>query len=47
MPADLSEAWEQHRRGDLQRAARACEVALAEDPDHPDALHLLGLITLQ
>jgi predicted O-linked N-acetylglucosamine transferase (SPINDLY family) len=33
-----------HRAGDLAGAARAYEAVLAADPDHPDALHLLGLI---
>jgi tetratricopeptide (TPR) repeat protein len=47
MPVDLTAALEQHRRGELDRAARAYEAALAEDPDHPAALHLLGLVALQ
>ncbi len=47
MPVDLSEALEYHERGDLDRAARIYEAALAENPDEPDALHLLGLVALQ
>ena len=47
MPIDLSEAMEQDRRGELERAARAYEAALAEDPDRAEALHLLGLIALE
>jgi tetratricopeptide (TPR) repeat protein len=47
MPVDLTEAIEQHRRGDLDRAAVAYETALAEEPDRHDALHLLGLVALQ
>jgi tetratricopeptide (TPR) repeat protein len=47
MPVNLSEALEHHERGDLDRAARIYEAALAEDPDEPDALHLLGLVALQ
>ena len=47
MPVDLSEALEEHRRGNLERAARVYEAALAEDPDHPDALYLLGVVAIQ
>ncbi|MDR3636558.1 MAG: tetratricopeptide repeat protein [Isosphaeraceae bacterium] len=47
MPLDLSDALVKHRQGDLERAARVYEAALAEDPDRPDALYLLGLVALQ
>lgn len=47
MPQDLTEAVEWHQNGDLDRAARAYEAALAADPDDADALHLLGLVALQ
>jgi tetratricopeptide (TPR) repeat protein len=47
MPINLTEALEQHRRGHLDRAAGAYEAALAEDPDQPEVLHLLGLVSLQ
>ncbi len=47
MPIDLRAAIEQHRQGRLEQAARLYEAALAEAPDHPAALHLLGLVTLQ
>ena len=47
MPMDLSEALECHRLGLLDRAASLYEAALAEDPDRDEALHLLGLVTLQ
>ena len=47
MPIDLSEAFVQHRQGDLERAAKIYEAALIEDPDRPEALHLLGLVALQ
>ena len=33
-----------HRGGDLAGAAREYRAILAREPDHPDALHLLGLI---
>ena len=47
MPVDLSEALEEHRRGNIERAARVYQTALAENPDHPDALHLLGVVAVQ
>ena len=47
MPVDLSEALEEHRRGNIERAARVYQMALAENPDHPDALHLLGVVAVQ
>ena len=47
MPIDLSEAMEHHRRGELDAAALAYAAALLHDPDSPEALHLLGLVTLQ
>ena len=33
MPVDLSEALEEHRRGNIERAARVYRSALAENPD--------------
>lgn len=47
MPFDLSDALVQHGLGNLDRAARDYQAALDEDPDRPDALYLLGLVTLQ
>ena len=47
MPVDLSDAVKQHRQGHLEQAAKAYETALVEDPDRPDALYLLGLVSLQ
>ena len=47
MVVDLSEALEEHRRGNLERARSLYEAALAEDPDQPDALYLLGLVAIQ
>ena len=44
---DLNEALEHHQSGDLDRAARSYEAALAADPTDADALHLLGLVALQ
>jgi tetratricopeptide (TPR) repeat protein len=36
-----------HRRGQIQDAARRYQAILARSPDHPEALHLLGLISHQ
>jgi tetratricopeptide (TPR) repeat protein len=36
-----------HRSGNLAEAARLYRAALQRYPDHPDALHLLGLVMLQ
>jgi tetratricopeptide (TPR) repeat protein len=47
MPVDLNAALEEHRRGHIERAALVYQTALAEDPDHPDALHLLGVVAIQ
>jgi tetratricopeptide (TPR) repeat protein len=47
MSVHLSEALEEHGRGNLERAASVYKAALAEDPDHADALYLLGVIAIQ
>jgi tetratricopeptide (TPR) repeat protein len=47
MPDPLSEALAYHQNGDLDRAARAYEAVLVADPNHPDALHFLGVLALQ
>jgi Flp pilus assembly protein TadD len=47
MPVELSEALEEHRRGNLEWAAAAYESILVADPDQPDALYLLGVVSLQ
>jgi tetratricopeptide (TPR) repeat protein len=36
-----------HRQGHLERARVHYERVLRDQPDHPDALHLLGLVALQ
>jgi tetratricopeptide (TPR) repeat protein len=43
----LRAALAAHQRGDLDQAARAYERVLARDPDHADALHLLGVLAHQ
>jgi tetratricopeptide (TPR) repeat protein len=47
MTVDLNVGLEEHRRGRLDQAARIYEAALAENPNSPDALHLVGLVALQ
>ena len=47
MPVNLSAAWEFYRRGDFERAASVGAAALADDPNQPDALHLVGLVALR
>ena len=47
MPVSLSEALEEHQRGNLERASALYNAALASDPDQPDALYLLGLVAIQ
>jgi tetratricopeptide (TPR) repeat protein len=36
-----------HQRGQIGDAESLCRQVLAAEPDHPDALHLLGLATFQ
>ncbi|HLW66794.1 MAG TPA: tetratricopeptide repeat protein [Gemmataceae bacterium] len=43
----LSLALRHHQRGQLDDAARLYQSILAEQPDHADALHLLGVVALQ
>jgi len=43
----LAAGMELHRAGDLARAAEIYGRVLAAVPDHPDALHLLGVVALQ
>jgi len=47
MADPLATALEHHRRGELAEAVRIYEDLLAAQPDHPDALHLLGVVALQ
>jgi protein O-GlcNAc transferase len=41
------DAVREYKAGRLEAAERGCRVVLAADPNHADALHLLGLIALQ
>ena len=47
MHDDLSEAVRYHQQGQLEQAAQLYQQFLARYPDHPDALHLLGVIAFQ
>ncbi len=46
-PLLISEAIDHHNAGRLQEAERIYSQVLQSDPDHPDALHLLGVLSLQ
>ena len=46
-PALLAEAARQHEAGRLAEAERLYRRLLADDPDRPDCLHLLGLVAHQ
>jgi tetratricopeptide (TPR) repeat protein len=47
MHDELSIGLERHQRGLLDEAARRYRAVLAANPDHPDALHLLGVVAHQ
>src|SRR4029077_14770213 len=47
MHDDLSEAVRYHQQGQLEQAAQLDQQFLARCPDHPDALHLLGVMAFQ
>jgi tetratricopeptide (TPR) repeat protein len=44
---ELSAALRDHQGGRLEQAARIYQNILAQQPDHADALHLLGVVALQ
>jgi tetratricopeptide (TPR) repeat protein len=44
---DLAAALREHQSGRLDQAARIYQNILAQQPDHADALHLLGVVALQ
>jgi tetratricopeptide (TPR) repeat protein len=43
----LQQAMKAHQAGDLRRAEAIYRGILSHEPDHPDALNLLGVVTLQ
>jgi tetratricopeptide (TPR) repeat protein len=47
MPNVLAQALEQHQRGFLDQAAQLYRQILHNQPGHPDALHLLGVVAYQ
>jgi tetratricopeptide (TPR) repeat protein len=47
MSADLQTALAHHQAGRLDEAVRVYQALLARDPDHADALHLLGVAAHQ
>jgi len=47
MPDDLGTALGYHQRGHLDQATLIYRGILARDPNHVDALHLLGLVSYQ
>jgi tetratricopeptide (TPR) repeat protein len=47
MDDPLQAAIQQHQLGRLQDAARLYQAILARNPNHPDALHLLGIAAYQ
>ncbi len=47
MPKDLQLAMEHHQSGRLEKAKKLYEHVLEKSPEHPDALHLLGLVAHQ
>jgi tetratricopeptide (TPR) repeat protein len=47
MPTTLPDALAYHQRGELDQAARLYRDILTVQPNHPDALHLLGVVALQ
>jgi hypothetical protein len=47
MPDILHQAVRHHQQGRLDEAARFYQAVLVVQPDHPDALHLLGVVAHQ
>ncbi len=47
MEDKLQVAIQHHQRGQLQEAARLYQAVLAHNPNHSDALHLLGVVAHQ
>ena len=46
-PSELQQAISCHQAGQLQRAETLYRQILNNNPQHADALHLLGLVTYQ
>jgi predicted O-linked N-acetylglucosamine transferase (SPINDLY family) len=44
MPHDMQQAISSYTNGQMIEARKKCEFILNQNPNHPDALHLLGII---
>ncbi len=47
IPQTMQIGYGHHQAGRLSEAARAYEQVLQDEPDHPEALHLLGVVSQQ
>jgi Flp pilus assembly protein TadD len=47
IPGALATAIQHHQAGRLRAAEQICRQILAVEPNHADAIHLLGVIALQ
>lgn len=47
IPAALQQAVALHQRGDLAKASQLYAAVLQQDPNHPEALHLSGVLARQ
>lgn len=43
----LGQAWQHHQAGQFNRAERLYQEVLRSEPEHPDALHMLGILAHQ
>ena len=43
----LGQAWQHHQAGQFQRAEHLYQEVLSSEPEHPDALHMLGILAHQ
>lgn len=47
MNAKMEKAFQYHQSGDLEQAADIYKALLQNNPNHPDLLHLLGILVQQ
>ncbi|NNF52301.1 MAG: tetratricopeptide repeat protein [Gammaproteobacteria bacterium] len=43
----LGQAWQHHQAGQFHRAEHLYQQVLSSEPEHPDALHMLGILAHQ